>query len=74
MTINGAMAVTLRYFTELRSLGGQLCHSTLSSIDTLCKKYCFNNSSAIAEMAAQCCTIRIFAIKCGLPLCNAHYE
>jgi len=27
-----------------------------------------NKRSAIAEMAAQCCTIRIFAVECGVPL------
>ena len=30
-----------------------------------------NKSSAIAEMATQCCTIQIFAVECGVPLFNA---
>jgi len=27
-----------------------------------------NKSSAIAKVAAQCCTGRIFAVECGIPL------
>jgi len=28
-------------------------------------------NSAIAQMAAQSCTIRIFAVECGIPNCDA---
>ena len=27
----------------------------------------YNKSSAVAKVAAQCCTIRIFAVECGVP-------
>jgi len=32
MTLNGAVAVILRYFTEIGSFGGQLCQSGWSPI------------------------------------------
>ena len=34
----------------------------------------FNTSSAIAEMATQSCTIRIFAVECRIPVFNALFS